>query len=97
MTAYAFAKPVVATKVGGIPEVVEEGRTGFLVPPRNPQGLADALSHLLMNRPLRDQMSSRISEKIRADFSWNSLAEKTVTVYQAALRRAANAGMNHHA
>jgi starch synthase len=53
--AYHFGKPVVATTVGGLPELVDHGRTGYLVPPRDPQALADAIVLLLQDKQLRRQ------------------------------------------
>ncbi len=54
--AMASGKAVVASGVGGIPEIVEDGLTGILVPPQSPALLADALVKLLKNRPLRESM-----------------------------------------
>lgn len=56
MTAYVFGKPVVASRVGAIPEYVEDGVTGILVPPADTTALADALTTLLLNPALRQQM-----------------------------------------
>lgn len=85
-TAYAFHKPVVATTVGGIPEVVEDGVTGRLVPPRDPVSLADAIVELLQNPSLRQAMSDNIRKKEQNELSWTRLAEATLTVYRQAIR-----------
>jgi len=55
--AMASGLPVVATKVGGVPEIVEQGVMGFLVPPASPACLADAIIHLLRDKNLA-KMSS---------------------------------------
>ncbi len=55
--------PVVATNVGGIPEFVEDGVTGILVPPKDPQALAEAISALAQNPQLRKEMGRRGYEK----------------------------------
>ena len=47
--AYRFGKPVVATTVGGLPQMVDDGKTGFLVPPRDVDALADAIVRLMQN------------------------------------------------
>ena len=59
LDAMACGKPVVATSVGGIPEVVVDGETGFLVPPRDPEALAAAIVRLLADRGLREQDGRR--------------------------------------
>jgi glycosyltransferase involved in cell wall biosynthesis len=83
--AYAFGKPVVATSVGGIPEVVDHGETGYLVPPRDPQALAEAIVTLLQDHDLRQRMGRRALEKAQSELSWSSIARKTLQVYQKAL------------
>ena len=84
--AYAFKKPVVATKVGGIPEVVESGRTGYLVPPRNTEELAEAIVKLLKNKEERKRMGENAYEKMKKEMSWDEIAKKTMNVYRMALR-----------
>jgi starch synthase len=83
--AYAFGKPVVATAVGGIPEVVEHGETGYLVSPRDAHGLAEAIVDLLQDHELRQKMGSKALEKARSELSWSSIARKTLHVYEKAL------------
>jgi glycosyltransferase involved in cell wall biosynthesis len=56
MEAMTAAKPVVATAVGGILDLVEDGQSGILVPPRNPTAVASALQRLLTNPTLAQQM-----------------------------------------
>ena len=83
--ANAFGKPVVATTVGGIPEMVEEGKTGLLVPPRNAQALADAVVSLLQNQSLKKEMGRYALHKSHTELSWASIADRTMQVYQQAL------------
>ncbi len=83
--ANAFGKPVVATTVGGIPEMVEEGKTGLLVPPCDPRSLADAVVALLQDQPLRKEMSLYTLRKSQTELSWASIADRTMQVYQQAL------------
>jgi glycosyltransferase involved in cell wall biosynthesis len=83
MTAFAFNKPVVATNVGGIPEVVEDGVTGRLVPPKNPQKLAKAIIDLLNNPEKRKTISENINKKFNnKEFKWEHIAEKTIEIYK---------------
>ena len=86
MTAYAFNKPVVASAVGGIPEVVEDGVTGRLVPPKNPQALATAIIDLLSNQQKREQMKKNIKKKCsEGRLSWDYIAKQTIEVYGKAI------------
>lgn len=83
--AYAFKKPVVATNVGSIPEVVDDGKTGYLVPPKNPEKLADAIIKLLQNREKRKKMGENAYEKMKKELSWEDIARKTIKVYNNAI------------
>ncbi len=81
-TAYSFKKPVVATDVGSIPEVVDEGKTGLIVPPRDSQALADAIIKLLHNVKLRKEMGENAFIKLKRDFSWDNIGMRTVDIYK---------------
>ncbi len=84
--AYAFKKPVVVTNVGSIPEVVEDGKTGYIVPPRDPEKLAEAIIDLLMDREKRKEMGGNGYRKTEEELSWDNIAAKTVEIYRKALR-----------
>lgn len=86
--AYSAGKPVVATEVGGLPEMVEDGRTGHLVPPRDVPRLADAVARLLLDRNLRREMGIRGKKKIETECSPEVVAQKTIDVYRRAARAA---------
>lgn len=79
--AYAYAKPVVVTNVGSIPEVVDNGKTGFVVPSNDPAALADAIVKILKNQELRESMKQNALLKASTDLSWENIAIKTVEVY----------------
>lgn len=86
MTAFAFRKPVVASSVGGIPEVVRDGLTGRLVPPRNPDALADAVTEILLDDNRRNTMKRNIEHLGNdGEFSWDKIAEKTIEIYEKAI------------
>jgi len=71
--AFAFDLPVIATSVGGLPEVVKEGETGFLVPPNDPDALADAVV-----KYFKDDCLEKFSENVRRErgrFSWETFVE----------------------
>lgn len=82
MTSYAMGKPVVGTKVGGLPEMIEEGKTGTLVPPKNSGALAKALIELLEDEDKLKKMSSYIiNEYYNGSNSWMSIAKKYIQYY----------------
>lgn len=83
-TAYGFKKPVVITDVGSIPEIVDDGKTGFIVPPRDSEALARAVVKLLKDEELRKEMGENAYKKLKEDFSWDKIAEKTIEVYKKA-------------
>ena len=85
-TAYGFKKPVVVTNVGSIPEIVDDEITGFIVPPKNPEALAEAIVKLLKDDKLRKQMGENAYKKLKTDLSWDKIAEKTIEVYKKAIR-----------
>lgn len=85
--AYTFAKPVVATTVGGLPEMVEDGRTGYLVPPRDERALAEAIVRLLQDQPLRRQFGANGKRKLERECAAEVVAKKTLAVYAQVLNR----------
>src|ERR1700730_6112431 len=89
--AYSAGKPVVATAGGGLPEMVEHGRTGYLVGPRDEAQLADAVARLLLDAPLRRQMGANGKRKIEAECSPEVIAQKTIDVYRRAITGTARA------
>ena len=69
----------------GVPEAVEEGKTGFIVPPRDSEALARAVIRLLRDEKLRRQMGENAYRKLKEDFSWDGIALRTVEVYEKAI------------
>ena len=86
LEAMACAKPLVGTNVGGIPEIIEEGITGLLVPPASPTPLADAVSSLIADADLRHRMGGAARQRAVTEFAWPVIARRTAEVYEAALR-----------
>jgi glycosyltransferase involved in cell wall biosynthesis len=84
--AYLNEKPVVATTVGGLPEMVDHGRTGYLVPPRDANALAEAIVPLLQDEDLRRQFGANGKRKINAECAPELVGQKTRNVYVQALR-----------
>lgn len=82
----SFKKPVVVTNVGNFSEMVENGKTGFVVAPKDATGLAKAIMKLLKNDKLRQEMGENAYSAIQKRFSWEDIAQKTVSVYEEAVR-----------
>jgi glycosyltransferase involved in cell wall biosynthesis len=82
--AMACGTPVIATRIGGMPEIVDHGRTGLVVEPDNPVGLADAISGLLVDEPLRQTMRVACRERAVDVFSWDRIAETIFERYRVA-------------
>lgn len=79
--AYSFAKPVVASAVGGLAEVVKDGMTGLLVPPADVQRLARAMLALLEDITMARRMGERGRELVERRFGWLEIARETAAVY----------------
>jgi len=77
--------PVVATRVGGVPELVADGVTGFLVPPRDPDALAEALQKLIADPELRRRMGQAGREKALKEFTLGRMLRETERVYREVL------------
>jgi glycogen synthase len=93
LEAMACETPVVASAVGGIVEVVEDGKTGLLVPPARPDALAEALLRLLEDPAQARAMGQAGRRRVEDKFSWASVAARTQDVYAdaiAAFKRSAS-------
>ena len=78
----AMGKPIVATTVGAVPEVVEDGKTGLLVPPMDSEALADAILKLAENKKLREEMGKKGREKAIKKYDWSGITEKYLDIYK---------------
>ncbi len=85
MDAMAAGCPVVATSVGGIPEVVSDSSIGLLVPPSEPQKLAQAIGELIHDGRRRQAMAAAARLRVVTSFSVDACYEKTVGVYRAVM------------
>jgi len=85
--AMAMAKPVVGTSIAGTPELVDEGATGLLVPPADPDALAKAIRHVASLKPqARRKMGEKARQKMEDDFSREARAERMESLYLEILR-----------
>ncbi len=86
LEAMAFGLPVVATRVGGIPEIVQHGVTGILVPPDDPKALASAIIELLVDRPKAHRMGMRGRSRIARHFHIERMVKEMEDLYHALAR-----------
>jgi glycosyltransferase involved in cell wall biosynthesis len=86
LQAMAAAKPVVATRVDGTPEAIEEGRTGFLLDPHDVAGLANRISHLIANPHLAREMGDAGRRRVE-DFGIRAMLQKLGALYEQLLAR----------
>jgi glycosyltransferase involved in cell wall biosynthesis len=71
---------VISTKVGSIPDVIEDDETGLLVDPENLEGLKEGIEHLFQSD--LEEMSEKCRETALEEYSWDSVVEKTEEVYE---------------
>ena len=83
--AYRFGKPVVATTVGGLPEMVDHGRTGLLVPPRDVDALANAVVRLMQNDGMRRKLGENGMHKVNVECAPEVVGRQTRVVYRRAV------------
>jgi glycosyltransferase involved in cell wall biosynthesis len=74
--------PVVTTKVGGIPEMIDDGKNGFLVPQANSMELADKIEYLIENPAKATEMAYCARKTIEDKFDWKIIVKKVIRVYQ---------------
>ena len=85
LEAMAAGRPVVGSRVGGIPEMVVDGETGRLVPPRNPAALADALQSLIDTRDSCNAYGKAGRARAESHFSLSAHTERLQRIYDAVL------------
>jgi len=81
LEALALRRPVVATSVGGLPEIVADGRTGLLVPPGDPEALGGAIVRLLTDKDLASSLAERSRRLVEEKFTAQAMVEGTIRVY----------------
>jgi glycosyltransferase involved in cell wall biosynthesis len=86
LEAMASELPVVGSAVGGIPEVIVEGETGFVVPARRPDRLAEQLRTLLLNDELRQRMGMAGRQRVTQHFHERDMLRKTIELYRQYMR-----------
>jgi len=80
--AHSFARPIVATDVGGLAEVIRDGQTGYLVPPDDEHALAAALCAILADGSGAERMGLRGRHWVEQHYSWSAIAGQTAQLYR---------------
>jgi glycosyltransferase involved in cell wall biosynthesis len=91
MEALAFGVPAISTDVSGIPELIEHGRTGWLVPQRDPRALAAAIAALMADEALRQRLAAAGSQHVRKNFSCQPGIDAVAALLERHRPRAASA------
>jgi glycosyltransferase involved in cell wall biosynthesis len=90
LEAFAWQKPVVASAVGGVPELVIDGENGILVPPGSARGLADGILRCLASPQQAEAMGRSGYERVRVEFDFMSQCEKLTGIYREVLAHRRN-------
>ena len=86
LEAMACKTPVLSTDVGGMPEIIRHGETGFLVPARDPEALANAIVTVFSDQTARLAVAENALEQVKESHEWSAIAKKTETVLMQAAR-----------
>jgi D-inositol-3-phosphate glycosyltransferase len=84
LEAMAMGTPVIASRVGGLVHLVQDGLNGYLVPPRTPEALAERILHLLTNEAHRQQLGLQ-AQRYAQQFSWSQIVDRMLAVYEEAV------------
>ncbi len=82
LEAMTFAKPVIASRVGGIVDTIEDGKSGILVPPGDPERLAQALLDLTRNQQRARRLGNYGKKLVRTRFNWDRIIKKVIDLYE---------------
>jgi lipopolysaccharide heptosyltransferase II len=85
--AQAIGVPVVATKVGGVVDIITDGSNGVLVYPKDPDSLADGIRKVLRDRPLAQRLAAQARKIVEEKFTLEKMCRDTLAIYEEALRR----------
>ena len=85
--ASACSRPVIASRIGGVPDVIQEGKTGLLVPPGDSLALAEAIRKLYLERDLSEKLGMEGRKYVAAHYSWDVSLNQMIEVYEKTIRQ----------
>ena len=97
LEAMACGRPVIGSAVGGITYTIQDGATGYLVPPRDPKALAERLAYLLQRPALRRRMGEAARQRVAREFIWPTVAERSAALYERVIAQRARQTALHMA
>ena len=74
--------PIIATRVGGVPDLIEHDVNGIIVPPKNSGALTIAIEKLINDKTIRDHFAKESGKKIETKFSFDAMISSTIRLYQ---------------
>jgi len=83
----ACGKPVIASKIGGIPSVIDDGVNGLLIPPGNISKLIEKTTFLLNNKDFTDKLADNARKKVIQNFSHEKMVEETINAFELVITR----------
>ena len=83
---YTFGKAVIATQIGGIPEMVQDNITGYIIPPADIDALTEKIIEGWQHREKLREMGLKAQKLINTEYSWDRLSDSTIKIYKKILR-----------
>lgn len=87
LEAMSAGVPVIATDVGGVPEIIKNEETGILIPPKNPEAIAEAIYHLYTNHSLREKLAMAGRKHVEQNFSLDSMVSKIESIFEQLIQK----------
>ena len=82
LEAMASRTPVVATEISGVPDVIDDGENGLLIPPREPSRIADSVARLLDDPGMRERLANAGRETVEREYTWESIGREFESLYR---------------
>ena len=87
MEAMSYGLPCIASNVGGVPSLIQDGQNGILIPPKDLLGLILGLEKLVHDGELRNRLGLSARKRIEAEFTWERHANEMFTLYRSLIKR----------